>query len=98
MALGTYWKHFSATGNSAGRVEIGSANPFGTHAISGGGWIGGDSSNTSTNGQDAGETLIVAQFPVYDSNTDTTYWHVVFSVQPGSSVRTHVFANVIEES
>jgi len=95
MAFQIYWRHLNITDSGGeGRVTVQSANPSGTHAVIGGGWVGGDSSNSSLTGQDAGFLPIIAQYPDYDSGTDTTVWSVVFGLPKYASVRAHVFAIV----
>lgn len=99
MALVQHWKHLTIFGDPSGKSVVQCSNPPGTHAITGGGWLGGDSSSTDTTGADAaGAPAILTQYPVPDSTTGSTFWYVVFSLTPGASARAHFFATVDDGS
>lgn len=94
MALTVYWRHLTITDSAEeGRVVVESDNPTETHAVAGGGWIGGPLSSTATNGADA-EAPAVAQYPAYDSGSDTTRWVAVFKLPKGGTARCHVWSAV----
>lgn len=91
------WRHYSGVADSKGVCWVSSANSFGTHAISGGGFaaalVNANDSDTSTSGSDSsGMVPIAGMYSSYDSGTNTTYWVVGFAAPPGTDLRTHVFA------
>lgn len=92
------WRHVQATGNEHGVAVITSAQDFGTHAISGGGYAGGATNSEDQNGNDAqGVAPMIGSFLDYDSGTDTTYFVALFACPYGNTVRAHVWALLAEE-
>jgi hypothetical protein len=97
MAVTQYWKHSTLIADEHGLATLQSPNPFGTHALTGAAWVGGDYAQAQVLNNNAGSYLqdgdvapIIYQYTEYDPGTDTTFWTVAFRLTPGSAIRGHV--------